>query len=294
MNRIVKGWNRLFDSPVDTRVYAAVRFAIGGILAIYAFVLGPDFVRWFAEEGVLGRAELARNIDLDTWSILNWLPGTEGALRALFLVFCVQLLLFLIGLGTRFQAICLFLWILSLHHRNNLVWEGGDVLLRVSLLLLIFMPLGARWSVDAFLRKRTRNQSPVWPLRLLQLQQSILYLSSVGQKLQGSDWVRGEALFYIGKLDDFSGRLGPYLLPEEWSWGFRIGTWMVIAVEILIGIGVWIPSIRNKVVIIGILFHVSIELTMNLFVFQWLMILILATHLATPLHPAGTGDSNGD
>jgi len=58
-------------------------------------------------------------------------------------------------------------------------------------------------------------------------------------------------------------------------------TWGVIAVEALLVIGVWIPSVRVKAVVIGILFHLAIEFSMNLFVFQWLMILVLATHLVT-------------
>lgn len=274
-------WNRFFFSPVDARVFAALRFAFGGILLIYAIVLAPDFERWFGENGVMGKEEARQNIDPDTWTFLSFVPGSPRVLAILFLLFCTQILLFLIGLGTRFQAICLFLWILSLHHRNNLIWEGGDVLLRISLLLLVFMPLGARWSVDSILKKGSVETGAVWPVRLLQLQQSMIYLSSVGQKLRGGDWLSGEALFYIGKLDEFSGRIGSLLLPEAWTEWYRPMTWGVIAVEALLVIGVWIPSVRVKAVVIGILFHLAIEFSMNLFVFQWLMILVLATHLVT-------------
>jgi len=43
--------------------------------------------------------------------------------------------------------------------------------------------------------------------------------------------------------------------------------------------GVWVPSIRRATVAIGVLFYLSLELTMNLFVFEWLMIIILLTFL---------------
>ena len=46
---------------------------------------------------------------------------------------------------------------------------------------------------------------------------------------------------------------------------------------------VWVPSLRRSTVLIGLGFHLSLELTMNLFIFQWLMIGILASHLFTPL-----------
>ena len=53
----------------------------------------------------------------------------------------------------------------------------------------------------------------------------------------------------------------------------------VVVIEILLIFGVWIPTWRRNVVIMGVLFHLGLELSMNLFVFQWLMITILLTFL---------------
>jgi hypothetical protein len=64
---------------------------------------------------------------------------------------------------------------------------------------------------------------------------------------------------------------------------YQIATWATIGLEIMLAFLVWLPPVRRGVVFIGIAFHLGIELTMDLFMFQWLMILILATHLVTPL-----------
>lgn len=274
-----KAWNAFFHSEVDNRVFAFLRISFGVVLILYALVLGPDWIRWFGDDGVLGKEEIRQNIDSDTWSVLLWLPGTETTLHLVFGIICLQILLFCIGWHTRLQTICLFVWILSLHHRNNLIWEGGDIVIRVSFFLFIFMPLGARWSLDWLLSGREKNEtSPVWALRLLQLQQSFLYFSSVGQKLRGYDWTSGEAFYYVTRLEDFSNPLLSRLLPEGNLWIYQLVTWGSIAIEMLLIWAVWVPSLRRKAVALGILFHVGIELSMNLFVFQWLMIFILCTH----------------
>lgn len=281
-------WESFFHARIGPEVYAIIRIAIASSLLIYALILAPNWINWFGEDGVLTRQAGLENIDPDTWSLLNLLPASPAVLWSVFGIFCLQSLLLLVGWQSRFQTVCLFLWILSLHHRNNMIWEGGDVLLRLTLFLMIFMPLGSKWSLDQ-LRRKTTSDCPVWPLRLLQLQQSLLYLSSVLRKLQGDDWINGTALYYVFRLDEFSGRLGTFRLSSDSLWIYQALTWLAIAIECLLIFGVWTPSIRKQVVIIGILFHLSLELSMNLFLFQWFMILILATHLF-PLSRPRVGD----
>ena len=273
-----KKWDSFFFVDVDARVYAYLRLMIGIILATYAMVLGPDWLQWFSEDGVLTLKASVNNIDPNTWSVLRWIPGTPTVLWIVYAVICIQIGMLLIGYKTRFQTVCLFVWFVSLHHRNNLLWEGGDILLRVTLFLMMFMPLGALWSVDAKLGKK-KNSAPVWPLRLLQIQLSLLYFSSVGEKLRGMDWLNGHALYYVSRLDDTFGRFIPLQFTLENLWIYQILTWLALATEFLLIWGVWIPAWRRNVVIIGVLFHLGLELSMNLFVFQWLMIIILLTFL---------------
>ena len=271
-------WNRFFFANVDSRVYAYLRFAIGAILVVYAMVLGPNWLFWFAENGVMDQAAGQENVDPDTWSILNWLPATPAVLWTCYALICVQIGMLLVGYKTRIQSVCLFLWIVSLHHRNNLMWEGGDILLRVTLFLMIFMPLGAIWSVDAKLGEEKKAAS-VWPLRLLQIQLSLLYFSSVGEKLRGQDWLNGHAVYYSSHVDDSFGRLINLNFSSEYFWIYQAITWTVLIIEILLIPGLWIPSLKRIAVCTGVLLHLSLELSMNLFVFEWLMIIILLTFL---------------
>ena len=269
----------LFFRGIDARVYAAIRIAVACVLLIYAIVLGLDWEQWFSDNGVLDVDAGKSNIDDDVLSLLFVLPKSDVVLWVFYGVFFVQSVLLLVGVWTRFQTISLFVLLVSLHHRNNLIWEGGDVLLRLILFLMIFMPLEVRWAVGA--RKNEGSvATSVWPLRLLQLQQSFLYFSSVGRKIQGDDWQKGEAIYYVSHLNDFWGRLFSQGLPPDWLWISQGLSWGAIAVELVLAFAVWIPSMRKPAVIIGVAFHLSLELTMNLFLFQWMMILVLLTHLA--------------
>jgi hypothetical protein len=204
-----------------------------------------------------------------------------------------------IGLATRFNTICLFVWLVSLHHRNNLIWEGEDLLLRIVCFLLIFMPCSQRWSLDAVIRKRRGGSSPpdspatasVWPLRLLQLELSCLYLSSVVQKLSGEYWRNGTAIQYVMRLDDVSGHRLP--LANLFSYdliSYQLFTWMTVGFEIMLAFLIWVPQVRRPIIYLGIVFHLGIEITMDLFLFQWIMILILATHLVSPLKSGASID----
>lgn len=82
-SRFLQQWNAFFFVGVDPRVYGYLRFAIGGILAVYALVLAPNWLLWFSEDGVLSLEASRQNIDPDVWSVLFWLPGTPVILSNL-------------------------------------------------------------------------------------------------------------------------------------------------------------------------------------------------------------------
>ncbi len=287
-------WNEFFFTTVDARVYAALRIAVAVILAIHLAVLAGNWLMWFSDSGVLDRASARANIDEHTQSLFFWLSGSPATLKICLALIIVQLFAFGIGLATRFNSICLFIWLVSLHHRNNLIWEGEDLLLRIVCFLLIFMPLSQRWSLDAVIRKRrqviTSPESPptasVWPLRLLQLELSCLYLSSVVEKLSGEYWRNGTAIQYVMRLDDVSGHRVPLANLFHYDLiGYQLLTWMTVGFEIMLAFLIWVPQVRRPIIYLGIAFHLGIELTMDLFLFQWIMILILSTHLVSPLGP---------
>ena len=69
-------------------------------------------------------------------------------------------MLLLVGWRTRWVTVASWILLASLHERNPGVLNTGDVVLRMLLFWSMFLPLGARWSMDA---ARRNGWSPFRP-----------------------------------------------------------------------------------------------------------------------------------
>ena len=59
----------------------------------------------------------------------------------------------MIGYRARLATIACWFLVMSIHNRNPMILSAGDILLRLLLFWAMFLPLGARYSVDAALDK---------------------------------------------------------------------------------------------------------------------------------------------
>lgn len=70
---------------------------------------------------------------------------------------------------------------------------------------LVLAPSGAALSVDRWRRAKDRfwefPQRAPWALRLIQVQISVVYLSTVWSKVQGTTWNDGTAVSYALRMD---------------------------------------------------------------------------------------------
>ena len=88
---------------------------------------------------------------------VHGLSGSVWFEAALFVIAGLFALMLLVGYRTRLaNIVCCFLTV-SLIARNHLVGYGADVLFRVLLFWGMFLPLGVRWSVDAW---KTPSEGP--------------------------------------------------------------------------------------------------------------------------------------
>jgi hypothetical protein len=126
----------------------------------------------------------------------------------------------MLGQWTRVAAVVVFVGIVSLEHRNPFVFNSGDGLLRVIAFYMMLAPSGASLSLD----RRRRDRSAFWEfprrapcaLRLMQVQLSVVYLSSVWTKLGGTTWNDGTAVSYAVRLEDIERFAPPASLPRSY------------------------------------------------------------------------------
>jgi hypothetical protein len=198
------------------------------------------------------------------WTVFRIWPD-DRALLVGWLVLLLSALAMTVGWHTRMASMAVCILVLSFQHRDPSVFNSGDVLIRIEALCLALAPSGAALSLDQ--RRRTGRlwsaqvRAP-WPIRLLQLQLSIVYLASVRWKMAGTAWPEGTAVSYALRLKDM------LILPvPQWfihsAFLMNAATWGAVAVELAIGTLVWNRRLRPWVLGAGVLMHTSIMLTMG-------------------------------
>jgi len=273
--KLGRRWCEFFFAPRDTLPCDIVRIGYAGVL-LCMFALGaPQLRMWYGESGVL-RYELSRTVAEPGWTIFSWLPATDATVYVCYGLMTLQALLLLLGFWSRFQAVCLYGWLLSFHNRNPLVLDSEDSLLRVVGFLVLCMPIGHSLGIDAWRRGQFMGLTlrPVWALRLLQIEACLVFAGSALAKLQSPDWLDGTALYYVSRLDDFFGRLPtPSFVWESLAW-LKAITWAVVAVEAAVPVLVWFRETRWLALALAAALHLAIDYSMNLFAFHWIMLVV--------------------
>lgn len=102
---------------------------------------------------------------------------------------------------------------------------------------------------------------------MIQLQLSLMYVATFLLKLKGAPWLLGSALFYVYHLDEFK----RFPIPQ---WFFqpavlKFGCWATLVLEFSLGVLIWIKEFRYPLLALGLLFHLWLEYSLNIPLFQW-------------------------
>ena len=250
-----------------------IRIGYSVLLLINVLVWVPDLERWFGEQGSLPFAISREVVDPDTITLFAWLPKTNVVLWTCYSVLLAQIVALLAGWFARFQALSIFIWLTSFQHRNMLIWDAEDWVFRLLAFYLIFLPIGDYYSLSRRARAQPGSApGPVWPLRLVQIQMTVIYVSNVWEKLNGPDWLNGTAIYYVSRLDDSFGRFPvPGFLFQSLP-AIQFMTWSVLFIECLIPIGLWFKETRRAALVLALGFHLATDYSMNLFLFHPIML----------------------
>ncbi|HTS28626.1 MAG TPA: HTTM domain-containing protein [Bryobacteraceae bacterium] len=270
-------WHRFFFTPQRPTMLAIYRIVFAAIVLLNLFLEYPDWLTWFGEHGLLTLTSLpGRTAKFSLFAI--W-PHSDAATNALFWIIVVFAIFLLAGLLSRISSVVVFVALLSLHKRNPMILSGGDVLLRLDAFFMMFAPTGAALSVDQLVRRRFGRQSKEtklvlpWAQRMIQIQTTLVYLSTVYWKFRGHTWLDGSALYYVLHLTEF--RQFPVPFANNAVIG-RVLTWSALATEISLGTIVWVRRARYWVLLAGVCLHSAIEYALNIPLFS---LTIVATYL---------------
>jgi len=273
MSAIVAAWNRFFFAEQSPLPLALFRIAYGLVVVCTLVLLKPDWLTWYGTHAWVSlntMRELEPGVRLNLFTVI---PQDDRWILALFWVFLASAIMLTVGFLSRINSVIVYLCLASIQQRNLYITHGGDTFLRVAGFFLIFAPAGAVLSVDRLLRVwRGREQGAVqarrlWAQRMIQIELSLVYVITVCWKLKGGPWIDGSALFYVYHLFEFerfpipSWFLHPVIL--------KISTWLALVLEFSLGTLIWVKSLRYKILTAGLLFHLGLEYSLNIPMFQW-------------------------
>lgn len=190
----------------DLRTLALFRVLLGLCIIFDLCLRARDIRAHYSDFGVMPRGVLVDYLAPGAFS-LHMLNGTAAFQIALFVLAGIFALMMVAGWRTRLATVASWVLLLSLQNRNTVILSGEDQLLILLLFWGMFLPLGARYSVDSALDLGPRRPSSAFfsvaTVALLIQGMSMYFFSA----LLKSDpiWIPdGTAVYYALNLDYFA------------------------------------------------------------------------------------------
>lgn len=272
---ITKSLNDFFFKPQPAHSVALMRILFGAVLLINWYMIWSHLETFWGIDGLFSMESALRYSHPYRFSLFELLPPDARVPILLALVNLVAALGVFFGLFTRTSIALAFFTLLSFHNRNVFILNSSDIVIRNFVFLLFFTPCADLYSLDRWIgvKRGTVPRIPVekspWALRLMQIQFSLIYIATVMFKMKGTMWADGTAVYIATRLDEFV-RMPLELLNNLLIVKFL--TWSTLVVEFALGTLVWIKELRYWVLLAGMGLHLGIEVTMNIPMFEWVMI----------------------
>lgn len=281
-------WNKFWfrsESPLSISVF---RILFGLVVLECCLLMYPDLLNWFGTRGICSlqcSQQVLSALGPPGLNILSWMPSNDTSIIIMFWFTTIAALCLTVGFCTRTSAACVFLGLASFQQQNCLIMNGGDILLKMAAFYLIFSSAGYCLSVDCLLNKKrrppqtqsSRGYPSGWPQRLYRFLIALIYFQAFWSKVEDKTWLDGSAIYYVLREQEF------LRFPVAWIannlWLCQTLTWGTLAIECAMWSLIWFKETRYFVLGGALLLHLGIEYTMNLPVFESLMIASLVVFI---------------
>lgn len=278
-------WSRIWFQDQPTTPLEITRIGVGLALVLHYGMASPYLFTFWGDDGWLPRELLARTA-LNPWkqSALFYFtaPWQWAAFHTLFLLCAAALML-----GWRTSWVKWFVLIahISYDYRNPEMTYGVHAMLACLLLILCFAPIGRAISLDRVREVRRAKHKDLaahppactsrWGFactRLMQIQMAVIFFFSATDKLKGNDWLRGDAIWNVFVIDDYSNGMLLDLFASQY-WMVNVATYATILIEIAYPFMIWQRASRPYLLAAAIFLHLQFAFLMNLYCFSFVMIM---------------------
>ena len=254
----------LFD--IDPRSLALFRVVFGIMCIADLWLRLPHLQMMYASSGwmpshrVLWYASTSGQENAHPMSLL-YLFNTTPMITAFFYgaIFCA--LCFTLGYRTRFFQILTAICMLSVHNRNTILHNGGDVVHNLWWMWTIWLPLGGRWSIDALIKSwrstdpddatlnriRERSIAPHTSFVSFAIIVNLAlcyYLNGVHK--HSIDWINGNAVPYVLEQDRIVTGFGGFARTYFPLWAQKCLTWSTLIFEGSAALFLLMPVVTRK------------------------------------------------
>jgi hypothetical protein len=222
-----------------------------------------DLEFFYTDAGILPLSAIADLVSMKyRFSILFYVNSLTGV-WILHTLFLVSLLTMAFGIFPRTSAFVALILHLSFLHRNMAIAYGVDSIAVFFLFCLSMSNAqGKRGTLAATLESMG--------LRLIQFQVCVIYVYAGFEKLKGTLWWKGEAVWYTVANYQIA------TMDFSWLAHFPIlivlATYSTVLWEVYFPVLIWIQPLKRWVLLYGILLHLGIALTVNIPFFAAIMI----------------------
>lgn len=201
---------RAWAPDFDARSLAAFRWAFGLTLLVNLYIRTSHgrLDAFFTDAGVLPLDLLRRG---NRWSFLDSFSSPESARIAIACIAAV-FVAYTAGFLTQYAKWLVVICLVALYHRNPLIDDGSDWVMRLVALWTALLPLGERYSIDALRRgaRRDREHRSRVAVVGITLNLAASYCLNALQK-DGQAWISGDALRLVLWDPWVVGPIGAYI-----------------------------------------------------------------------------------
>jgi predicted DCC family thiol-disulfide oxidoreductase YuxK len=282
-------------ATADPRSLGLFRVIFGVFLLVDLYRRLPDYLFFYTNEGMLpNHGALFRPMSAHLFSLYHAF-STRGEVLFAFALTALVYLLYLVGFRTRIMQVLVLVLVTSLHSRNILLENGGDVVANLLALWTCFLPLGRRFSVDALLasfreeqehgpRDLADRERPFADRRpfvslayaAIVLNLAVIYYFNTAHK-DGTPWRLGTSVHYVLWTDRLVNPLGVWL--RQWLPPFpirvmTIGTLVIESSIVLLLLSpFFLRSCRRVAALLVIALHCGFQTVGHYGLFSFVMML---------------------
>ena len=285
---VIATWDRFWFTAIDPATLAIIRLLTGLMLLYTHLVWSLDLASFFGPKGWI-----AADLLQQTWESQGGINHyfwshflTIDSVSLLWIAHGLALLVFLlltIGLFSRTAAVLAFLLTVSYMHRATGALFGLDQINVMLTLYLVIGPCGGRFSVDAWLQARKREQgghaepTPVESvsaniaIRLIQIHMCVIYFFAGARKMLGASWWDGSAMWLSIANSEYQ------TVDLTWMASMplllALVTHIIVLFELSYCVLIWNRLTRPVVLLTAVMMHLGIATCLGMATFGLVMLI---------------------